>query len=81
MFNKKNIIRGLLLLDGGIILGKIITLIPSSGADKEIFTFADNLIKINPIFEVPYWLIYLTALCAIIGSYLTIRDKLKKERK
>ncbi len=78
MFSKKNIIKGLVLLNTGTVLAKIIGKISSAKADEEILTFAINLTKTNTLFYVPNWLIYLTIICAILCSYLTAKEKVIK---
>lgn len=75
MFNKKNITKGLILLDAGAILGMIISRISCSTIDKSIIIFANNMIRCDDFIGVQNWLIYLTIICAVVGTYLTAKEK------
>lgn len=75
MISKKTFIKVLLILNAGLIIGKAIGSIPTPKADLYIL----SLFKVDSIFQVPNWLIYLTASSAVIGTYLTNKKKLDKK--
>lgn len=75
MISKKTLIKVLLILNAGLIIGKAIGSIPTPKADLYIL----SLFKVDSIFQVPNWLIYLTASSAVIGTYLTNKKKLDKK--
>lgn len=75
MISRKSIIKGLLILNAGLIIGKTIGSIPTPKADSYIL----SLFQIDSLFQVPNWLIYLTFSCAVIGTYLTSKKKLDKK--
>lgn len=75
MISKKTFIKVLLILNAGLIIGKAIGSIPTPKADLYIL----SLFKVDSIFQVPNWLIHLTASSAVIGTYLTNKKKLDKK--
>lgn len=75
MISKKTFIKVLLILNAGLIIGKAIGSIPTPKSDLYIL----SLFKVDSIFQVPNWLIYLTASSAVIGTYLTNKKKLDKK--
>lgn len=75
MISKETFIKVLLILNAGLIIGKAIGSIPTPKADLYIL----SLFKVDSIFQVPNWLIYLTASSAVIGTYLTNKKKLDKK--
>lgn len=75
MISSKSIIKGLLILNAGLIIGKAIGNIPTPKADSYIL----SLFQIDSLLQVPNWLIYLTFSCAVIGTYLTSKKKLDKK--
>lgn len=75
MISRKSIIKGLLILNTGLIIGKAIGSIPTAKADSYIL----SLFQVDSLLQVPNWLIYLTFSCAVIGTYLTSKKKLYKK--
>lgn len=75
MLSKKTLIKCLLILNAGLIIGKVIGSIPTPKADSYIL----SLFQIDSLLQVPNWLIYLTFSCAVVGTYLTNKKKLDKK--
>lgn len=75
MLSKKTLIKCLLILNTGLIIGKVIGSIPTPKADSYIL----SLFQIDSLLQVPNWLIYLTFSCAVLGTYLTNKKKLDKK--
>lgn len=75
MISKRTFIKGLLILNAGLIIGKAIGSIPTPKADSYIL----SLFQVDSLLQVPNWLIYLTFSCAVVGTYLTNKKKLDKK--
>lgn len=75
MISRKSIIKGLLILNAGLIIGKAIGSIPTLKADAYIL----SLFEIDSLLQVPNWLIYLIFSSSVVGTYLTNKQKLDKK--
>lgn len=75
MISKRTFIKGLLILNAGLFIGKAIGSIPTPIADSYIL----SLFQVDSLLQVPNWLIYLTFSCAVVGTYLTSKKKLDKK--
>ena len=76
--NKKHIIKGLVILNVGAIIAKLLIYIPSPKIDESITVFAKKMIAYDSMLGVQNWLIYFITTCAILCSCLTAKEKIIK---
>ena len=76
--NKKHIIKGLVILNVGAIIAKLLIYIPSPKIDESITVFAKKMMAYDGMIGVQNWLIYFITACAILCSYFTAKEKIIK---